>query len=271
MPLRKPFSALVLLCVLLMLSFSIAGARAQEPEQTPEEEAAIFLLGNLSFIMFHEIGHALVDLYNLPVLGREEDAVDNFATVLMVTNDGDPVLDQMVMGAAEGWLLSHELAEAQGYEPLWAGEHGLDLQRFYSIMCLLYASAPDSYEELADDIDLPEDRRLGCQVEYEQLLATWDKLLVPHVQPDNVPPRGPVIGVSYEPTAEYADELDILKESELLETLAEEIRAGFILPRPLSFKAMSCGEENAFWDSEQNSVIMCYEMVGYYLSLLEER
>src|SRR3954447_20893221 len=30
------------------------------------------------FVLFHEVGHALVDQWDLPVVGREEDAVDAF-------------------------------------------------------------------------------------------------------------------------------------------------------------------------------------------------
>ena len=35
------------------------------------------------FILFHEIGHALINLWHIPVLGREEDAVDAFSTIFM--------------------------------------------------------------------------------------------------------------------------------------------------------------------------------------------
>ena len=35
------------------------------------------------FVLFHEVGHALVDQWNIPVLGREEDAVDAFSTIFM--------------------------------------------------------------------------------------------------------------------------------------------------------------------------------------------
>lgn len=35
------------------------------------------------FVFFHELGHALVDQYDLPITGREEDAVDELATVVV--------------------------------------------------------------------------------------------------------------------------------------------------------------------------------------------
>ncbi|HWQ02037.1 MAG TPA: DUF4344 domain-containing metallopeptidase, partial [Gaiellaceae bacterium] len=35
------------------------------------------------FVLFHELGHALVDQWRIPVLGKEEDAVDAFSTIFM--------------------------------------------------------------------------------------------------------------------------------------------------------------------------------------------
>jgi hypothetical protein len=44
-----------------------------------------FMLGTLRFVLLHELGHGFVDLYNMPVLGREEDAADRFATWWLAT------------------------------------------------------------------------------------------------------------------------------------------------------------------------------------------
>jgi 3'-phosphoadenosine 5'-phosphosulfate sulfotransferase len=40
--------------------------------------------GAVNFIMYHEVGHALVDVMDLPVTGREEDAVDQLATYILI-------------------------------------------------------------------------------------------------------------------------------------------------------------------------------------------
>src|ERR1700739_1568085 len=40
-----------------------------------------FVSGNILFALLHEIGHAHIQEMGLPVLGREEDAADTFATV----------------------------------------------------------------------------------------------------------------------------------------------------------------------------------------------
>ena len=48
---------------------------AQATERTPD--FAVF--SQLYFILLHEVGHALIDVLDLPVVGQEEDAVDQLA------------------------------------------------------------------------------------------------------------------------------------------------------------------------------------------------
>ena len=48
--------------------------------------------------LFHELGHCLIDVWELPATGREEDAVDQLATVLLL--DGSPSGQQSAINAA---------------------------------------------------------------------------------------------------------------------------------------------------------------------------
>jgi len=72
-------------CVAFFVA-SVLPAFAEDEPQVPEtlsdltdeqlEEAKSFALGNTIFFLFHESGHMLVSEFDLPVLGKEEDAVD---------------------------------------------------------------------------------------------------------------------------------------------------------------------------------------------------
>lgn len=50
-----------------------------EPEQAVEAGLAV-----TTFVFYHELAHALIDVYDLPVVGREEDVADSLATVVAV-------------------------------------------------------------------------------------------------------------------------------------------------------------------------------------------
>jgi hypothetical protein len=135
------------------------------------------------FVLFHEIGHALVHQWQLPVLGREEDAVDAFSTIFMtqfVPNGG-----QIALWAAElfDFLAGHGTSGAGVRVSLqqFADEHSLDEQRAYSIVCWVYGSDPAKYARLAT-IPALKDRIPRCPGEYEQLKRSWLTLVRPHVR-----------------------------------------------------------------------------------------
>ena len=47
-----------------------------------QRNAAIeFLIGNMLFVAAHEMGHAVVSEFDLPIVGREEDAADSLAII----------------------------------------------------------------------------------------------------------------------------------------------------------------------------------------------
>jgi len=231
----------------------------------PSGDAASFALGNVSFVVFHEVGHALISEYELPVLGREEDAVDNFASVILAPDQDDPPEDAAILtDAIAGWFAS---AERTGLEEIaWWDVHGPDRQRAYQIGCLLYGSKAGAYDELAETIELPAERRDGCAAEYMATERSWTSLLAPHLLADGLAPPARVT-VDYGPPGAYGTERRLLQESELLEGVAEGVTTTFSLKRPLTIRARACGEPNAYWDPEAAEITVCYELVRDYLEL----
>ena len=129
------------------------------------------------FIFFHEFGHAMRDILDLPVTGREEDAVDQFSTMLLIDADAH---DAVLMGAHFFGLESARYANTQAEKlPFW-DEHSLEQQRFYNILCLLYGSDPNKYQNLVDQ-SLPKSRAQRCPAEFKNIDAAWTRLLAPHL------------------------------------------------------------------------------------------
>jgi hypothetical protein len=62
-------------------------------EQTGQATDLDIALSNIILIMHHEIGHALIDQFALPVIGQEEDAVDAFATLMVLETYEEPGAD----------------------------------------------------------------------------------------------------------------------------------------------------------------------------------
>jgi hypothetical protein len=58
-----------------------------------------------------------------------------------------------------------------------ADEHGLDLQRYYAGLCLVYGSDPESNRNVVEEGLLSEERADRCRDEYRQLLGDWKAVL----------------------------------------------------------------------------------------------
>ncbi len=127
------------------------------------------------YTLFHEIGHAFVDIYDLPITGKEEDAVDEFAAIILLETGEDGLYATLT--GIDQFLLDSEQAAILGETPYWA-EHSLSAQRYFTLSCLVFGSDPESYAEWVGDEDyLPPERAETCPAEYEQKRNSWLTLL----------------------------------------------------------------------------------------------
>ncbi len=118
---------------------------------------------------FHELGHALVDAWELPITGREEDAVDQLSTLVLLGRSEEGV--RMALDGARSFSLYAALTRGQP-RPYW-DEHSFDEQRFYDTVCLIYGHDPKKYEYLIKDGTLPSERAEMCEEEYDRINKSW--------------------------------------------------------------------------------------------------
>ena len=126
----------------------------------------------LGFIVVHELGHALVDLLDLPITGREEDVVDQLAAVIL---EAEP---EMVIMAATFWR--GQFQERRGLED-YAGVHGLSEQRFFNMLCWAYGADPVVRHYIAKSI--PDNRRARCEGETTTMTRAWKQMLGERLNP----------------------------------------------------------------------------------------
>lgn len=248
-----------------------AAAAAQPARTVPaprsiaaSDEAINFALGNVLFILFHELGHALIAEFELPVLGREEDAVDIFASVFLSPDANDPQADASILtDAIAGWFAYAETAleEIEYWEV-----HGPNRQRAYQIACLLYGSNAGAYDGLAEQIGLPPDRRESCDEDYQAAYNSWGRLLADHVIQNGGQP-GAQMTVRYDDATGFEAERDMLRNSGIMEALATEMGSAFRLPRAITIKGARCDKPNAFWNPQAAEITVCYELVRDYVQV----
>ncbi len=143
-----------------------------------DEHATQITQDVLMHTLFHEVGHAMVALYELPILGREEDAVDSLANVLMLEYLQEGA--DATLNAADMFSLESEDREYFDEQDFW-DSHSLDIQRYYTTVCHVYGSAPEQHTFLIEDELLSTERGDECIEEYAQISSSWLGVLAPYL------------------------------------------------------------------------------------------
>jgi hypothetical protein len=212
-----------------------------------DEDEASFIADEVIATFYHELGHALIDVLQLPVLGKEEDAADNLSVILMNDIWDEESAAEILTSDATSYALMAAQAEAGGEEPVYWDVHSLDLQRYYTVVCLFYGANPEMRAQLAKDLELPDERAEQCPEEYQQASDSWYAVL------EGTDPGGDNVGLKMAPGQ---------KDVPLADLLADEVASineSFGLPEQVTVVVADCGEANAYYNPEDRSITMCNE------------
>lgn len=141
-----------------------------------DQKAYDSMFDAVKFAFLHEIGHALIDTYNLPITGNEEDAADRCSSFINLSELGSEGV-RSVLAASDAFII--ESKENTPNERNMADEHLLQEQRSYNSLCMTYGSNPTKYAFIVDKNYLPKDRAARCPSEYERMAQSWSELLAP--------------------------------------------------------------------------------------------
>jgi hypothetical protein len=229
---------------------SVAVAMAASHVVADEAEDA-FVEANILGIFYHELGHALIDVMQMPVFGQEEDAAD-VASILLIDELFEPDWAlSMAYDVANGFW-AEAVANSEYPVPYW-DTHGPDEQRFYNTVCLFYGGDPDTRDDFAEDMELPEERAEYCVEEYELAVDSWGAVF------DDLSKGGTPMLFS----AEVANSVT----AKIIQAEVEALNADFKFPSTVQVITGDCGEANAFYDPSDQSIIMCEEFEDHLRDL----
>lgn len=133
-------------------------------------------LNTIRGILYHELGHALIDVFDLDVLGQEEDAVDGFATILLIQfKEYQTIIDAAILGYYVG------IYQVLNLQFNFWNEHSFTSERVHNVVCLLYGSDTKQFASLKGSYLLPEQRAIRCPDEYKQAKKSWENQLAPFI------------------------------------------------------------------------------------------
>lgn len=242
------------------LGYKSGTAGDTEAEALAEDltDADIHVQDVMLAIFYHELGHALIDVMQLPVLGLEEDAADVLSVVMIDRIWDAESSEAKVTAAAEFWAASAAETANAGYAPAFWGVHSPDERRYFTYLCLYFGGAPDERADLAEAMGLPEDRAATCPDEFDLAQGSWGLFL------DELEEAGPG-----ETLVWLGDETPTDVVSQAMKEEVEYLNSILSLPETVGVRVAPCDEANAFYDPEEKAITMCSEMADYILTSLE--
>jgi hypothetical protein len=156
-----------------------AGIIRQDQPKITDEEFGKQIAAVDAFILIHELGHMFVDVFEIPITGREEDAVDGMATIFFtdsVENGLDYAFDAArFFKALQGVQGAPDVSQFQD-------EHGLSIVRAFDIVCSIAGHDETAMQQVGQLEILSPQRLQRCPREYQQKSRAWKILLKPHLR-----------------------------------------------------------------------------------------
>ena len=150
-------------------------------ETTPAGVAPIdALIGPVMDVFLHEAGHAVFDILQVPLFGREEAAADQFSVYIMLKMEKDEAR-RLIMGNAYQYNGDVESPIVSMPLKKFADEHGTPSQRYFNVLCLAYGADKELFADFVSRGILPKERAEGCEDEYAQVEFAFDRLITPSV------------------------------------------------------------------------------------------
>ena len=129
----------------------------------------------ITAVVLHESAHALIHTLKLPITGREEDAADQFSTLVLLHQQAG------ARKAMEVAFIHKVMSQIYEGEPTaYWDEHSQDAQRYYDTLCMIYGRDPEGNTRLVSSNTLPIDRAYICQQDYQRIESAWKTLLKPY-------------------------------------------------------------------------------------------
>ncbi|ACA16059.1 hypothetical protein M446_1558 [Methylobacterium sp. 4-46] len=166
----------VTMCYEMVAGVVALAPRARSPAGVTRDQA---IRGPVAQILMHETSHALFHLLRVPIFGREEDAADQLASLILLQLAPAPARD-VVSGS--GYFFAALGRQEPVDKGSFADVHGLSWQRFYNLACLAYGAHPRRYADIVTKGYLPKERAERCGEEAAQVSYAFERLIAPHLR-----------------------------------------------------------------------------------------
>lgn len=245
---NTPISLIATTGLILVLTAK-PGASQDSPEISP------FAANVTRHVLLHELGHAVMREFKLPILTNEESMADSFATILLTQMRRDDALE-IATARIKSWMIEDKEVSPEDYD--MKGEHDLDIRRAYQTACLLYGSDPAEWGDDLAWIEFSERDAADCSDAAPDQIDAWIKVLNPHFLDDGR--QSDTVEVIFGDGPMKAP----MQASGLMDEIAE-IARNFDWPNPITFHFDHC-DSGASWSRSKRRILLCDAYVQRFIS-----
>jgi hypothetical protein len=171
-----------------------------------------------------------------------------------------------LVNSAKSWLISDRRARDKRETVTYYDAHGLDLQRAYNIICLMVGSDSGLFEDLANEVNLPEDRQKSCFYDHSNAQWSWEEALKPHLRkPEQQRQTYQIVYGKAEGSFDIYEQ--VFRVTGVMERVADRLVDLYAWKRPFTIEARSCGSSGARWIGPDHSITLCYELAEEFVQL----
>ena len=285
---KKFFNILIIVFSLSFKNFAISNEE-YELTQNDIDEIYEFATNASMGIIFHEIGHLIVDEFNVPIFNNEEDVADSFMawSLIQIPDEYASYEDyeyyaeephKVIKGISDYYyyltLLGRDTSEVYGKDSEYA-IHSTDNKRFFNIACFMKGSNPEVFNTYITKRGFDYILEDQCDYNYWQMSDAWWDVF-----------KGSAQGEEYEFWEVYVENyvqkifLDFQDTNVNIHQYFEEYAKPTILyflqnviaqvklqeDYILSFEYCS-GDINAYYISSENKILFCYELVEEFMNV----
>ena len=131
-------------------------------------------------MFLHEAGHAVFEMLNVPLFGREEDAADQFSVYIMLKMEKDEAR-RLIMGNAYQYKGDLSITDRVDAAEEIRRRARNAVATVLQVLCLAYGANKELFADFVSKGFLPEERAEGCEVEYAQVQNAFNRLIMPSV------------------------------------------------------------------------------------------
>jgi Putative metallopeptidase len=136
------------------------------------------IIGAFIDLALQKVAHAVLDVTDVPVWGRMDDAADYMAALVMLRFSKEPAVIVATLAGTSWFLARRSFVGSRDFSDV---VHGRDAQRFYNYACMAYGAYPKGFEFLVTNGNLPKARAERCGATYRKVRRSFLQTIMPHV------------------------------------------------------------------------------------------